>query len=43
MIVVVHDILEALNYLHTKMNIIHRDIKAANFLLTDDGKVKLSK
>lgn len=41
-IVVTHDILAALDYLHTKMNIIHRDIKAANFLLTDDGKVKLS-
>lgn len=34
--------LEALHYLHKDLNIIHRDIKAANLLLTDDGKVKIS-
>ncbi len=37
-----HGALEALQYLHTKLNILHRDIKAANFLLTDEGKLKLS-
>jgi serine/threonine protein kinase len=34
--------LEALHYLHKDLNIIHRDIKAANLLLTDEGKVKMS-
>lgn len=36
------DTLLALEYLHDVLNVIHRDIKAANLLLTDDGKLKLS-
>lgn len=34
-------LLLALNFLHSK-KIVHRDVKAANILLTTDGKVKLS-
>lgn len=36
-----HGSLLALEYLHTKVGLIHRDIKAGNLLLTLDGKLKL--
>lgn len=39
---IARDTLAALEYLHDSLSIIHRDIKAANLLLTDDGKLKLS-
>ena len=37
---VCHGVLESLAYVHS-LNMIHRDIKAANLLVTTDGKVKL--
>ncbi|RKP36321.1 kinase-like domain-containing protein [Dimargaris cristalligena] len=37
---ITHDLLEALVYLH-RCNIVHRDIKAANVLLTDEGLAQL--
>lgn len=37
---VCHEICEALKFLHSR-HIIHRDLKAGNVLLTNDGQVKL--
>jgi len=35
-------LLNALDYMHTEVKAIHRDLKAANVLLTADAKVKLA-
>lgn len=34
-------VLTALHYMHTDLRALHRDVKAANVLLTKAGKVKL--
>lgn len=39
---ILYDSLRGLEYLHTKAALIHRDIKAGNLLLTDEGQVKLA-
>lgn len=39
---VMHDLLTALNLLHKKLRIVHRDIKAANILATSTGEMKLT-
>ena len=38
---VIRETLEALAYLHDKCFVIHRDMKAGNLLLTENGSVKL--
>jgi len=38
--VVTRDVCSALEFLHSQL-VIHRDLKAGNILLTDDGCVKL--
>ena len=40
--VVTRDVCSALEFLHSQL-VIHRDLKAGNILLTDDGCVKLGK
>lgn len=39
---IVKQVLEALFYLHQNLYVIHRDIKAANILVSQDGKIKLA-
>lgn len=38
--IIIREVLAALNYIH-KADIIHRDVKAANILVTNDGRVQL--
>lgn len=39
-VVIIREVLAALTYIH-KSDIIHRDVKAANILVTNDGRVQL--
>ena len=39
---IISELLEALVYLHETCYIIHRDIKAGNILLTENGYIKIS-
>lgn len=39
---VVRDLLNGANVLHTKFKILHRDIKAANILVTSNGEIKIT-
>lgn len=38
--IIIREVLAALNYIH-RADIIHRDVKAANILVTNDGRVQL--
>lgn len=39
---IIRETLEALKYLHDYLQVVHRDIKASNILLTETGHVKLA-
>jgi serine/threonine protein kinase len=39
---IVRETLKALVYLHDEMNIVHRDLKAGNILITSGGDVRLA-
>jgi serine/threonine protein kinase len=40
--IVLYDLLKGLQLIHTRHRIVHRDIKAANILLTADGLIKIA-